>query len=366
VLRIAHLVSGDAWGGLEAVVLDLLSSEIYRARTDATIVALNEGMLASRARARGLRVVVVPESAMSFFSLVGALKRVIEDLRPDIIHTHRYKEILLGAILSPISVPQHVITIHGYEPPTSLLVHLKSVVSNTLCIGAALARGGRFVVVSDHLRACFKIPRRRCAVIHNGIQIPEQAQSELQYKRSDHSKGAVIGWVGRMVPVKNLSTLLNAVAEMASTPPPALLLVGDGPERASLEQLAKSLGIFERVRFQGFVENPRHFYNQMDVFALPSLHEGIPIALLEALGAGLPVVASAVGGIPQVMGASGAGVLIDSTSPFVWAKVLTELLTDRSRMDAFGQCARRHIQNNFSVEGMASHYVAMYESTNAS
>ena len=303
---------------------------------------------------------------MSFFSLVGALKRVIEDVKPDIIHTHRYKEILLGAILSPTSVPRHVITIHGYEPPAGLLARLKSVVSNTLCIGAAIARGGRFIVVADHLRTRFGIPRRRCVTIHNGIQIPEQPRGDREHKSSHQSKVAVIGWVGRMVPVKGLSTLLNAVAEMAWTPPPELLLVGDGPERASLELLAKSLGISERVRFQGFVENPRQFYNQMDLFALPSLHEGIPIALLEALAAGLPVVASSVGGIPQVIGPSGAGMLIDSTSPSVWAKVLTGLLKDRSRMEALGERARRHIQTNFSVEGMAGRYVAMYESMNAS
>jgi glycosyltransferase involved in cell wall biosynthesis len=104
----------------------------------------------------------------------------------------------------------------------------------------------------------------------------------------------------------------------------------------------------------------------MDLFALPSHHEGIPMALLEALGAGLPVVASSVGGIPHVIGASGVGVLIDSRSASVWAKAFTELLKDRGKMKALGECARSHIQANFSVEGMARRYVTMYESTCAS
>lgn len=366
VFRIIHLVSGDAWGGLEAMVLDLLCSGVYRERTDTTIIALNEGRFASRARARGLHVVVVPESAMSLLSLARELKRVIDDLKPDIIHTHRYKEILLGAILSPTSVAHHVVTIHGYEPPTSQLVRWKTFLSNSLCIGAALVRRARFIVVADHLRACFMIPRNRCVTIHNGIQLPGPAMPEPDWNFPHHSKPAVIGWVGRMVPVKGLSTLLRAVAEMAWTPPPTLLLIGDGPERASLEQLAKLLGISERVRFQGFVENTWPFYNQMDLFALPSHHEGIPIALLEALGAGLPVVASSVGGIPHVIGPSGAGVLIDSTSPSAWAKALTDLLKDQDKMKILRECARRHIQANYSVEGMAGRYVAMYESIIAS
>ena len=362
-IKVVHVVSGDGWGGLEAMVLDLLSSEVYRARTDTTIIVLNEGRFASRARVRGLPVVVVPESAMPFLSLVRELKRVIDDLKPDIIHTHRYKEILLGAILSGTSAPRHVVTIHGYEPPTSLLVRWRTFFSNSFCIGAALLLGGRFIVVADHLRKSFMIPRSRCVTINNGIQIPKAAMFGPEQNFPDHSKAAVIGWVGRMVPVKGLSTLLKAVAEMVWTPPPTLLLIGDGPERASLEQLAKLLGISERVRFLGFVENTWPFYNQMDLFALPSHHEGIPMALLEALGAGLPVVASSVGGIPHVIGASGVGVLIDSRLSSVWAKALTELLKDRGKMQAIGECARSHIQANFSVEGMASRYVDMYEST---
>lgn len=348
------------------MVLDLLSSEVYRARIDATLIVLNEGRFAARARAKGLQVVVVPESAMPFLSLVRELKRVIDDLKPDIIHTHRYKEILLGAILSGTSAPRHVVTIHGYEPPTSLLVRGRAFFINSFCIGAALLRRGRFIVVADHLRKSFMIPRSRCVTINNGIQIPGPEMVGPQKSVSDHSKAAVIGWVGRMVPVKGLSTLLEAVAEMTCTPSPTLLLIGDGPERASLEQLAKLLGISARVRFLGFVENTRPFYKQMDLFALPSHHEGIPMALLEALGSGLPVVASSVGGIPHVIGTGGVGVLIDSRSPSVWAKALTELLKDRGKMQAIGECARNHIQANFSVEGMASRYLAIYESTNAS
>ncbi len=365
MFRVSHLVSGDTWGGLEAMVLDLLCSEDYRARIDATLIVLNEGRFASRARAKGLHVVVVPESAMPFLSLVRELKRVIEDLEPDIIHTHRYKEILIGAILSGTGAPRHVITIHGYEPSTRLLVRWRTFLINSFCIGAALLRRGRFVVVADHLRKSYMIPRSRCVTIHNGIQIPGPAMFGPEQNVRHPSKAAVIGWVGRMVPVKGLSTLLKAVAAMAWTPPPTLLLIGDGPERASLEQLAESLGITERVRFLGFVENTWPFYKQMDLFAFPSHLEGMPLALLEALGAGLPVVASSVGGIPHMIGDSGAGVLIDSRSSSVWAKALTELLKDRGKMQAIGKRARSHVQANFSVERMASRYLAIYESTDA-
>jgi glycosyltransferase involved in cell wall biosynthesis len=365
-IKVLHIVSGDGWGGLETMVLDLLCSEIYRTRIDVAVIVLNEGRFASKARSSGLDVVVVSESAMSFSSLSKELKRVTGALRPDVIHTHRYKEILLGALLAGASAAQHVVTIHGYEPPTGCLLRARTFLSNSLCIGAALVQGARFVVVADHLRKRFMIPRSRCLSIRNGIRIPQQVSSRSPIDPADHPKEVVIGWVGRLVPVKGVSTLLKAVAEMSkSQPTPRVLLVGEGPERESLEKLAAALGLSERVRFVGFVEDIWPYYEQMDLFVLPSLHEGVPIALLEALGAGLPVVASAVGGIPHVIGTSEAAVLIDSQSPSTWAEALTGLLSDRAKMTAIGERARKHIEANFSIEGMTEQYLALYQSARA-
>jgi L-malate glycosyltransferase len=361
VFRTSHIVSGDAWGGLEAMVLDLLCSETYRASTETTLIVLNEGWFASRARAQGLRVVVVPEATTSFLSLARRVGRIISDVKPEILHTHRYKEMLLGAVLSGRTGPRHVVTIHGYEPATRRLARWRALITNSFCIGAALVRGGRFVVVADHLRRRFMIPASRCVTVNNGILVPEFEASATGRTLGDPSKGMVIGWVGRMVPVKGLSTLLRAVAEMTWTPRPTLLLAGDGPERAALEDLARSLGIAEKVCFLGFVQNAWPLYSEMDVFALPSHQEGIPMVLLEAMGTGLPVVASSVGGIPQVIKDGNVGVLMDSRSPSAWEKALTALLKDPSRRHAMGNCARSHIRANFSVETMAARYLSVYE-----
>jgi L-malate glycosyltransferase len=365
VLRTSHIVSGDAWGGLEAMVLDLLNCPVYRASTETTLIILNEGRFASRARALGLRIVVVPEAAMSFLALAREIRRVIADLRPDILHTHRYKEILLGAMLSGRRGPRHVVTIHGYEPPARRFTRWRTFLANSFCIGTALLRGARFVVVADHLRKRFMIPATRCLTVNNGIRLPEPGVSGTDRGARDPARGAVIGWVGRMVPVKGLSTLLKAVAEMTWAPHPTLLLAGEGPERPALESLAKSLGISERVRFLGFVENTGALYGKMDLFALPSHQEGIPMALLEAMGVGLPVVAASVGGIPQVIKDDSIGVLMDSSAPSAWAKALSALLRDPRRMQAIGSRARSHIQANFSVDAMAGRYLSLYESVMA-
>jgi L-malate glycosyltransferase len=350
------------------MVVGLLGSKAYLDQVEPTLIVLNEGLVATKARANGLNVVVVPESGKSFWSLAQEMGRVIRDRRPDIVHTHRYKEILLGAMLKGASRANHVVTIHGYEPPVRLLARVRAVVGNAICIGFAVIRGARFVVVAHHLRKYFRIPQARCITIHNGIAVLDETRPEAAtgLASASVSVGPVIGWIGRMVPVKGLPTLLRALPQVQCAAPPTLLLLGDGPDRASLETLASSLGISDRVRFMGFVDNPRQFHAQMDVFALPSLHEGIPIALLEALGAGLPVVASAVGGIPRIVSDDTVGVLIDSDSPAVWASALTELLNDRNRMATLGTAARQHVEENFSMDRMAGDYVALYQSTIAS
>lgn len=365
-IKALHILSGDGWGGLEAMVVGLLASEAYRDQVASTLVVLNEGLVADRARESGVDVVIVPESRRSFWSLVQAMGRVIQEHRPNIVHTHRYKEILLGAMLTSPGRVKHVVTIHGYEPPAKLLARARAVIGNTVCIGLAIIRGARFAVVAGHLRKYFMIPKSRCITIHNGITIPDDVVHRTTRDPMPDSPGPVIGWIGRMVPVKGLPTLLRALQSVRCVAPPTLLLLGDGPDRASLEALASSLGISERVRFMGFVDNPREFHAQMDVFALPSIHEGIPIALLEALGAGLPVVASAVGGIPRIVSDDTLGVLIDSSSPLDWANALTTLLNDRRKMLALGKAARQHVEENFSMDRMAGDYVALYQSIVAS
>ena len=107
---------------------------------------------------------------------------------------------------------------------------------------------------------------------------------------TEQSSATVIGWIGRMVPVKGLTTLLHAVAQMsARSHRLRVLLVGEGPERVALETQARRLGIAKLVEFVGFIPDPQSFLLSLDIFALPSLHEGIPMVLLEAFAAEVPV-----------------------------------------------------------------------------
>ena len=123
----------------------------------------------------------------------------------------------------------------------------------------------------------------------------------------------VIGTVGRLNEVKSQDLLIRSFAQISNhDPKPHLLLVGDGPERHRLQQLAEDLGISERVHFAGYQSRPEQFLHVMDIFALTSRLEGMPLVILEAWAAGLPVVASRVGGVPKMLAQGQTGLLFDS------------------------------------------------------
>src|SRR5262249_55707283 len=183
--------------------------------------------------------------------------------------------------------------------------------------GGGVGGGGRYFCVSADIarevRAHGIVPPGKVALIPNGIDTDRFARAEpagpgdgLDFRRSDR----VIGTVGRLTEIKRQDVLIRAFARVAARHPESrVLLVGDGPLRAVLEALAAPLGVGDRVTFAGYRDRPERFLRLMDVFALTSRSEGMPLAILEAWAAGLPVVASRVGGIPEVVADGRTGLL---------------------------------------------------------
>lgn len=361
-IRICHLVSGDAWGGAEAVVWNLLNMQARRADLEVSLIILNDGRLERLAREAGIRVRLIRERGRTLWNLLREVDLSLSEIAPTVVHTHRYKENLLSYLLAWRHGAASVVTLHGYtEQYSSLLVRAKFGLMRAISYRIAWLVGAYFVAVSEEMRVLHRRSSKRCVVIHNGIQVPDSLPKTDPIPVETVPNAPVIGWVGRMVPVKGLATLLDAVAQIPTGPQqPCLLLVGDGSERPALEIRAQRLGIAGRVRFVGFVHNLRPYFDRMDIFALPSLHEGIPIALLEAMGAGIPVVAAKVGGIPEIIGDSEAACLIDSRSPKVWVTILTDLICNPGKARAIGERGRRLVLKHFSLETMAVRYAEVY------
>ncbi len=302
-----------------------------------------EGDLEGRLRRRGLDPVRIPGlgRAPRLFGDLRALWglcRLIRRVRPTIVHTHTSKAGLLGRLAAFLCrVPVRVHTFHGhvlegyFSPPVSLAVRL---------IERVLAWGTTAIVCISPLQRADLVERFEVVRPHKAHVIPlgldlepfGELSAQRGLLRTELGLGAetcVLGTVGRLVPIKAHDILLQAFARLAARQDDVVLCIaGDGPLRGELEQTARELGVSGRVLFLGIRYDLRSLYADLDVFVLSSRNEGTPVALIEALAAGVPAVATKVGGIPDVVGASAAAVLVEPDDPEGLAHAVASLLED--------------------------------------
>jgi glycosyltransferase involved in cell wall biosynthesis len=229
-------------------------------------------------------------------------------------------------------------------------------------LGAKLRDADFVVCVSDYGRAQLmalveEAHWAKIHVVHCGVDLDEFAPP-ASGPDGDAGSGRALRLltVGRLVAVKGHGVLLEAVARLAGEGVDvAATLVGDGPRRAELEALARDLGVADRVRFTGRVgqDDIRRFYAEADVFCLPSFAEGLPVVLLEAIAAGVPVVASRITGIPELVEHGTSGVLVPPGRPDRLADALRDLSSDPDRRRALAVAARRRVSEEFDVAACA-------------
>lgn len=232
------------------------------------------------------------------------------------------------------------------------------------------------VMVSQEVRMRFVsariVPARKARVVLNGIRtaVPSNtsphARESARRQLDLHESEFVVGCVGRLVALKNHAAAIHALARLAGGHSPGmhsrkvLALIGEGPLRADLGRLAQELGVADRVRFVGERTNVSELLPGLDAFLMPSLTEGHSIALLEAAAAGLPIVATDVGGNPEIVAPDHSGLLVPPGDPAAIAAALERLTDDPELARRLGANARAWVLANVSVEAMADAYDAIY------
>jgi glycosyltransferase involved in cell wall biosynthesis len=197
-------------------------------------------------------------------------------------------------------------------------------------------------------------------VVYSGIPIPETARPPAPPGGTTAER--IVGSAGRLLPLKGLVYLLRAIASLRVEFPNLVLeIAGSGPERATLEREAQTLGLSDGVRFLGWVEELAPVLARWEVFVLPSLEEGFPMAALEAMAAGLPVVASAVGGVPELVEDGRTGYLVPPRDPAALADRLRVLLLDPVQQRAFGAAGQARVRDHFSAERMVTRIAEIYD-----
>lgn len=284
------------------------------------------------------------------------MARWVRDQNVRIIHGHGFKSDMFGLLAGRIAGCAVMSTPHGWSVEKNRKLQIYEQLNrrifrymNLVCpLSPALVEGLNHCMDSAKLRLVF-----------NGVDIDE-VQAALAVRRNKNS-AFVIGYVGRLVPLKNLETLLRAVQLLQNESQNIkLMIIGDGPERENLEDLAQNLEISVRVEFLGFRDDAVVFFNDFDVFVLPSLSEGIPRCIMEAMAASLPVIASDIPGNKNLVIHGDTGLLFIAGDSHSLAEQIRHVMSDQNAARAMALRGNSKVVEEYSSRRMAQDYTALY------
>jgi glycosyltransferase involved in cell wall biosynthesis len=386
-IKILRVIARLNMGG-PALHVAYLTAGLREHGYDTTLVAgtlaRGEDSMSFVADARDVEVVRIDELGREISplrDLVATLRlaRLIRRERPDILHTHTAKAGTVGrvaALLAGRRAPPIVVhTFHGhvlrgyFGPLRSRLFRLleRWLAARTTALIAVSPQ------VRDDLVALGVAPPERFVVIRLGIELDERVAAERDGRAESRrylgiaSDRFAVGWIGRMTAVKRTDDVLVAFRRLRDDGVDAVLcMVGDGPDRPELERRAHELGVIRDTLFLGYQEDVAPFYAAFDALVLPSSNEGTPVSAIEALAAGRPVVATRVGGVPDVVQEGQDGFLVDPGATDDLADRLARLARDPALRERMGGAGRERVLPRYAVARLIDDVDRLYRSLLAS
>lgn len=363
-LHVTYLARGLATRGYETTLV-------------AGDVARGEESMAFVAEGAGVEVVPLPGLSRELAPLrdavaVWRLARIIRRLRPHVVHTHTAKAGAIGRIATLLAGPLHrpvvVHTFHGHVL-RGYFGTAGTLLFRSIETALALVTD-RLVAVSpevrDELVGLRVAPREKFSVVRLGIELEPRVRfegdaAEVRRRHGIAAERFVVGWFGRMTAVKRTDDLLTMLAGVRERGIDALLLlVGDGDDRERLEQRAHDLGLARSCLFVGYQEDVAPWYAICDAVVLTSASEGTPVTTIEALAAAIPVVATKVGGVPDVVDEGETGFLVRPRDTHALAERLEILARNPERRAAMGAEGRKRTLERYAVERLVDDIDALY------
>ena len=366
--RILHIASGDLWAGAEVQLFTLAKTLHAGLGVPVSVVLLNHGRLEQQLRDTGIDVIVLDESKLNGIQILFRLIQVIREQSPDVIHTHRQKENILGSVAAALSgkVPS-LRTSHGaseHTPPW-WKIHKRIFHALDWFCGRFLQK--RIIAVSDelalHLLQIF--PQEIVRVIENGIDIQDikQQQEKLNVSYALRQDLFRIGLAGRLSPVKRVDLFIQVARFLHDHYPDlkaSFHIFGDGPMRNQLVALNRALGTEDIVYFEGHSDDIVQELRTLDALLITSDHEGLPMILLEAMAVQTPAIAHAVGGIPKVLDQGACGILVLGHLASDYAAAVYRLANSPQLRSEITKNAFKRVATNYSAELNARRYLAEY------
>jgi glycosyltransferase involved in cell wall biosynthesis len=370
-MKILCGITKSNFGGAQRYVFDLAvaASECGH---EVAVLCGGEGVLVDKLRAENIQVFSLPtlgrdistlEDMRSFFYIL----KILEDYKPDVFHLNSSKMGGIGGLAGRImGVPKIIFTSHGWafnerrsylQKLVIKFLHWLTILLShkTICVSEKTKRDvSRQLLIQD----------KKLIVIHNGIEafnlLPRE-ESRQSLVPDIAPETLLVGALSELHHVKGLDVLLQAWEKFIKGRDAKLVILGSGDEKENLENMAQQLDIYDSVIFKGFVLDARIYLTALDIFVLPSRSENMPYALLEAGLTGRPVIASSVGGIPEVIESSISGALVRPEDPEALFSSLV-LFHDNPRMrDRLGEGLKKTVEEKFSKEKMVRDTLSIYE-----
>lgn len=360
-----HVCAPAEFGGLERVVQGL-SQGLANIGLDVSVIAVVEPgtpltTFFEPMKASGVRTVKLEISRRGYLRERYEVGRLLDTIRPDVLHTHGHRPDLLHPGRARRRGVAAVTTLHGFSKLGGYSGMLEWIQQKSLrrfdgiiAVSRPLARG----------LASQGLPAERVHCVPNACDPPDLMLSRSAARKQmgiaeDHT---AIGWVGRLAPIKGADVFLRGLAELAQCDSTKWVayIIGDGPERANLENLARSEGIDDRVRFLGAVSDAGGLLHAFDLYVLSSRSEGTPMALLEAMSVGVSVIATAVGGVSDVLAHGNEGLLVPTESPVALAHAIRNSLSDPSAASSRAKAGQVRVKSDFGTKQWIRRHVEVY------
>ncbi len=364
-MKILHIITDSNIGGAGIYVLNLLPQfdpKLYDVK-----IACPNGYLAERIDAAGLKRINISKKDISFSgSLTLELLKVIRQVKPDIVHTHAS---LSGRIAAKLLGVRVVYTKHGLEKMPSMSEQIslpqggfKKAINR---LSSRLLSDGVIAIsksVFEDLVQSGVHPSRITCVYH-GLDLTQfQARDSLKDKIENKSETVWIGALARLHPVKGLDVLIDAAKMVISSYPQARFLIGGaGPMERTLKAKIETHRLENYIKMLGFIENVPQFLSRLNIFVLPSFSEGLGLSVLEAMAQSLPVVATKVGGLPEIVQDEKTGFLVEPGKAQLLAQTIVRLVIDPKLAMQMGATGRQRVEQLFDAKTMARKTVAVYE-----
>lgn len=362
-MRILQFIETGGPGGAETVFSQLSSGLSSRGHHVACITG-NGNWLPAEIERRGLQLELRNYGGSFDTQLLRQIRARIRRDRIDVVHAHLFSAAAYAALAAKLSGVPCIVTLHGQ-------VDVKHGSRTTRIKAAIIRRCARYVVavsaaLRDDLQDALRIPIDRFRVIYNGLE-RETGSNKFPDRQPHNSAGFRLVALGNIRPSKGYVDLLNALAILARSSPDFHLDILGQPDSnglyESLLRQSQTLGLQERITFHGFVSNPAPFLNSADCFVLPSSTEGFSLATVEAMLAGVPVVATRSGGPQEIVREEETGILVEPRNPEQLAAAILRVMNDSAMARRFAQAAYNDANEKFSIGRMIDSYEQLYRET---